>query len=148
MALSFQEAEGCAAIWDFVSEAQQRMNSADDSFPSEAAEPLLPLNPDLPNLADIDNIMRMCNNSAQTRDQLTQFVIAKEYIHKLVPLVDKAEEYQSLNDLHRLCNIMKTIILLNDSNILDRAVSDDCFMGLVGALECMQGYFGERVGRG
>jgi len=47
-----------------------------------------------------------------------------------------AEDLESLADLHRLCNIVKTIILLNDSTIIEHVVSDNCVLGVVGALEC------------
>jgi protein phosphatase-4 regulatory subunit 3 len=38
--------------------------------------------------------------------------------------------------LHRLCNIMKTLILLNDTAIIEYVVTDDIVLGVVGALEC------------
>ena len=70
------------------------------------------------------------------RDALTKLVISDEYIPKLIPLVQKAEDLESLQDLHRLCNIMKTLILLNDSAIIEYVVTDEVILGVVGALEC------------
>jgi protein phosphatase 4 regulatory subunit 3 len=136
MALSFQEAEGCAAIWEFVNDAQQRFGGVgEDGFSDEGIDTMLP-NPDLGNLTEVENIMRMANNSMASRDALAKYIAASDYIGKLVPLVDMAEDLESLSDLHRLCNIMKTIILLNDQNVMDRVVSDDWWMGVIGALEC------------
>ena len=141
MALSFQEPEGCAAIWDFVNEAQQRLGGGpglddlSDELMDHAAPFQLPP-PDLGNLADIENSMRLANSSTGGRDALAKFILSSEYISKLVPLVEMAEDLESLEDLHRLCNIMKTLILLNDTGIIESAVTDDLVLGVVGALEC------------
>lgn len=145
MALSFQEAEGCAMIWDFVSEVQQRLvaTAPDDGLAEEvmqnanASNVLLP-KPDLGNLADIENIMRSASATASGRDALAKFIMSPEslYIPKLVPLVSMAEDLEDLPDLHKLCNIMKTLILLNDTAIIEFVVSDRAILGVVGALEC------------
>lgn len=62
-------------------------------------------------------------------------MLNEEYIRKLIPLVDLAEDMEDLGSLHRLCNIMKTLILLNDTSIIEHAVTDDIVLGVVGALE-------------
>ena len=46
-----------------------------------------------------------------------------------------AEDLESLQDLHRLCNIMKSLILLNDNTIIEHVVMDENIIGVVGALE-------------
>lgn len=79
--------------------------------------------------------MRMMSTTANGRDALAKSVMNSEYIDKLIPLVEMAEDLESLQDLHRLCNIIKTIICLNDTHIIEHAVSDECVMGVVGALE-------------
>lgn len=93
--------------------------------------------PDLGNLVEVEATLRMANSTAAGRDALAKFVVSAEYITKLVPLVEMAEDLESLEDLHRLCNIMKTMILLNDTAIIEYAVTDDIVLGVVGALECM-----------
>lgn len=70
------------------------------------------------------------------RDALSKSVIRDEYIAKLVPLVTVAEDLESLEDLHRLCTIMKAFILLNDNTIIETVVADHLIIGVVGALEC------------
>jgi protein phosphatase-4 regulatory subunit 3 len=92
--------------------------------------------PDMANLADIENTMRMANSTTHGRDTLARYVMSNDYIAKLVPLVQMAEDFESLPDLHRLCNIMKTVILLNDNSIIEQVVKDDLILGVVGALEC------------
>lgn len=66
-------------------------------------------------------------------------MINEDYIAKLIPLVSVAEDLESLDDLHRLCHIMKMFLLLNDSAIMERVVTDDLILGVVGALECTSG---------
>ncbi|QUC17300.1 uncharacterized protein UV8b_01541 [Ustilaginoidea virens] len=142
MALSFQEAEGCALIWRFVSNVQQTFpnnlggddNLSDDLAVEVPAAINLPA-AELGNLPEIESSMRIISASANGRDALAKFIMADDYISKLIPLVEMAEDLESLPDLHRLCNIMKTIILLNDTTIIEHAVSDDCVLGVVGALE-------------
>ena len=79
--------------------------------------------------------MRGLHNTQHGRDALTKYVISEDYIQKLIPLVDMAEDMEDLGSLHRLCNIMKTMILLNDTSIIEQAVTDDLVLGVVGALE-------------
>ncbi|KAL6914108.1 hypothetical protein FSHL1_011781 [Fusarium sambucinum] len=143
MALSFQEAEGCALIWRFVSNVQQTFHNhlpgADDGLSDDLAIDVPPAinlpNAELGNLGDIDSTMRMMNTTANGRDALAKAIMAEDFIGKIVPLVEMAEDLESLQDLHRLCNIMKTVILLNDTSIIEHAVSDECVLGVVGALE-------------
>ncbi|KAG6017563.1 hypothetical protein E4U54_006311 [Claviceps lovelessii] len=137
MALSFQEAEG-----RFVSSVQQTLSSnlgGDDGLSDDLAMDVpsainLPA-AELGNLSEIESSMRIMSSSANGRDALAKFIMADDYIGKLIPLVEMAEDLESLPDLHRLCNIMKTIILLNDTTIIEYAVSDECLFGVVGALE-------------
>lgn len=79
--------------------------------------------------------MRGLINTQNGRDALTKFVLTDDYIRKLIPLVSMAEDMEDLTSLHRLCNIMKIMILLNDTSIIEHAVTDDMVLGVVGALE-------------
>lgn len=92
--------------------------------------------PELGNLPEIDHVMRAASITQAGRDALSKFVIREEYIPKLIPLVTMAEDLESLSDLHRLCNIMKSLILLNDNTIIETVVTDPIILGVVGALEC------------
>ncbi|KAI4215339.1 MAG: hypothetical protein LQ351_002239, partial [Letrouitia transgressa] len=142
MALSFQEAEGCAAIWEFVSQVQMHLSALggpDDALSDDAmdnfANPLSLPEAKLVNLDEIASIMRTVITTPQGRDSLSKLVITEDYIRKLVPLVRDAEDLESLEDLHHLCNIMKILVLLNDTQIIEYVVSDEIVMGVVGALE-------------
>jgi protein phosphatase-4 regulatory subunit 3 len=91
--------------------------------------------PGLGNLPEIDATMRGLTNTQSGREALGKFVLQEDYIGKLIPLVEMAEDMEDLLSLHRLCNIMKTMILLNDTSIIEHAVTDDVVLGVVGALE-------------
>jgi protein phosphatase-4 regulatory subunit 3 len=97
--------------------------------------------PELGNLAEIEQSMRAATAIQAGRDSLAKFVIGEDYIPKLLPLVSIAEDLESLPDLHRLCNIMKTLILLNDTAIIEFVVTDNVILDVVGALECMFFFF-------
>jgi len=91
--------------------------------------------PELSILQDLESNIRVLSASPGGRDALAKAIMGDGYINKLIPLVDLAEDLESLTDLHHLCNIMKIILLLNDTSIIEHAVSDDCVLGVVGALE-------------
>lgn len=90
---------------------------------------------ELGSLPDFEQAIRSISSSTGGRDALAKLIMHEDYIGKLIPLVEMAEDLESINDLHRLCNIMKTILLLNDTTIIEHAVSDECVLGVVGALE-------------
>jgi protein phosphatase-4 regulatory subunit 3 len=102
----------------------------------EQVNPIMLPPPDLGNLPEIENHMRAANSTPGGREALGKFILAHDYIPKLIPLVDMAEDLESVSDLHRLCSIMKMLILLNDTAIIEYVVTDAVILGVVGALEC------------
>lgn len=126
---------------DFVNSVQQHLltlAAADDALSDdlESYQSIVLPAPELGNLNDIEQIVRAASMTQAGRDALSKFIIRDEYINKLVPLVTMAEDLESLVDLHRLCNIMKSLILLNDNTIIETVVADHIILGVVGALEC------------
>lgn len=133
MALSFQEAEGCGIVWSSISEVQQRISDGQD----ETLNASLALPPAaLRNLPQIEDVVRRANTTQAGRDALSKTIISENYIASLTPLVEVAEDIESLVDLHRLCNIMKTLILFNETQIIEYIVGNEIIIGVVGALEC------------
>ncbi|KAJ6107272.1 hypothetical protein N7523_008595 [Penicillium sp. IBT 18751x] len=127
-------------IRDFVNTVQQHLLSiaaADDALSDDldSYQSIVLPAPDLGNLPEIEQIVRAASMTQNGRDALSKFLIRDDYINKLVPLVSTAEDLESLTDLHRLCNIMKSLILLNDNAIIEMVVSDHIILGVVGALE-------------
>lgn len=111
-------------------------DSLDDDLVMDMSSTTIQLPPaELGNLPDLESSMRVMSQSVGGREALAKAIMSEDYIGKLIPLVEMAEDLESLQDLHRLCNIMKVILLLNDTGIIEHAVSDDCVLGVVGALE-------------
>jgi protein phosphatase-4 regulatory subunit 3 len=108
---------------------------SDDANESLINSVMLP-SPELGNLTEIDGMIRSASSTAQARDSLGKFVLSEDFIGKLIPLLEMAEDLESLENLHRLCNIMKMIILLNDTLIIEHIVMDEVIFGVVGILEC------------
>lgn len=117
-----------------------RVRYIDDALSDDAmdgfANPLVLPSADLKYLEEIEHTMRGAVSTPQGRDALSKFVIGEDYIRKLIPLVGMAEDLEATEDLHHLCNIMKMLILLNDTQIIEHVVSDGVVDGVVGALEC------------
>ena len=92
--------------------------------------------PELSNLFEIEQRVLVACSTPSGRDALAKAVLAEDYFAKLIPLVSTAEDSERLDELHRLCKIMKALILLNDTAIMERVVTDELILGVVGALEC------------
>ena len=92
--------------------------------------------PTLGNLDEVELTIRQASLTASGRDALGKYILNDEYIAKLIPLLEDAEDLESINHLHRLCNIMKMIILLNDTVLVEKIVTDEMILGVVGILEC------------
>ena len=120
--------------------AKQMGNGTDDALSDDAMDgspnPVVLPPPELGNLGEIEQMMHVASTSPAGRDSLSKFVINDNYIQKMLPLVSIAEDLEALPELHRLCRIMKTVILLNDTQIIEHVVSDNIVLGVVGALEC------------
>lgn len=133
MALSFQEAEGCGLVCEAIGNVQQRpMEDTDDVPPGPLSLPP----PTIGHLAQVEDVMRRANQTQMGRDSMAKMIVAEDYIQQLTPLVTEAEDLESLLDLHRLCSIMKMLILFNDTAIIEHIVKDNVIIGVVGALEC------------
>ena len=125
------------SFWIALSWLGRRLDDAlSDDVMESFANPLVLPHPEIGNLEDIEHAMRGIASTPQGRDALAKFVIGEDYIRKLIPLVEMAEDLESLKDLHWLCNIMKMLILLNDSQIIDHIVNEEVVFGVIGALEC------------
>ncbi|CAK7274235.1 Platinum sensitivity protein [Sporothrix epigloea] len=142
----FQKQQGMShhmprASLTFINEVQQSFapHMGDDNM-SEDVPVDIPASITLPpaelaNLEDIETNMRIMSTTDTGRDALCKSIVSDEYIQKLIPLVEVAEDLESLADLHHLCNIVKILLLLNDTAIFEQVISDECLMGIVGALE-------------
>ena len=108
---------------------------SDDAMDTFAHPVMLP-DPEMGNLQEILNMTMTASTSPPGRDSLSKFIIREGYIPKLISLLGTAEDLEALPELHTLCKIMKLVILLNDSTIIEHVVDDSMVMGVVGILEC------------
>ncbi|KAG0005619.1 Platinum sensitivity protein [Modicella reniformis] len=140
LALSFQEADGCGEIWDNINEVQQHY--AEDLFsdPSDAngagGNEIMTLpDPDISNLAEIENLIKEAQNGTNEKEKLAAFIILDNYIDKLFPILETCEDLDSRSDLHILHGIMLGIIMLNDIAIMQYILKDEVIGGCLGMLE-------------
>ncbi|KAI7871347.1 component of IIS longevity pathway SMK-1-domain-containing protein [Spinellus fusiger] len=123
-ALSFQEPEGY--IENTIPHVDYQQESTEDI--------VLPA-PEMSNLSDIATIVTGIT-SVQKKDCLASYIMNENYIDKLLPLFESFEDLSSTDDLHLLYTIMKAIILLNSTAIIEFIVSDGVVDGVMGILEC------------
>ncbi|KAG0001725.1 Platinum sensitivity protein [Entomortierella chlamydospora] len=140
LALSFQEAEGCGEIWDNIIEVQQHY--AEDLFsdPSDvngvgSGEFTTLPNPELSNLAEIENMLKEAQNELSEKEKLAAFIIMDSYIDKLFPILEACEDLESRSDLNLLHGIMLGIIMLNDIAVIQYILKDEVIIGCLGMLE-------------
>ncbi|PKI82928.1 Platinum sensitivity protein [Malassezia vespertilionis] len=157
LALSFQELEGCNEVWEFLSEVQHHFllngevsfsawsdkskSALDPEFSGELDDApsrapfALPL-PELDNLGYIDAALRdACMHSVLTREKAIEWVLSTDYIRKLIPKFDAAEHGEDLAALHRLYNIMRTLVTVNDNVLVEYLLQEDVFFAAIGMLE-------------
>ncbi|KAK9453227.1 component of IIS longevity pathway SMK-1-domain-containing protein [Dipodascopsis uninucleata] len=139
LALSFQEGDGCSVIWDFITDVQKHLglndNQSDDVHDFLSGSIDLPTEPSLGCLNEVERSLAIASHTQYGRDSVTRYIQEVDYIGKLIPLLDIAEDLESLSDLHSLCRIMKLIILMNDNMIVEQILLDEYILGVVGMLE-------------
>jgi len=69
------------------------------------------------------------------RNRLSTAVLKSNYIESLCDLFKMAEDLGDIEDLHRLFEIFKILVMLNHPRILDRLFHNDNVMQVMGALE-------------
>lgn len=149
-ALSFQDPEGCAEVWSFILEVQRHMSSA-DNMSSISSSPLM--GPDVsvttasiyrsghlpqPRLGIIGEIERAIKALARTavmKERICEYIQHEDYVKSLIEVMNGAEDLESLENLHALCSLMQTILMLNDHTMFEHVLDDDLFFGVVGMLE-------------
>lgn len=137
LALSFQELDGCNEVWDFLTEVQRHFmlnddllsdlfsspstphrgdasgNDAlysDDASDSMYVDPFRLPSPDFSNLEYIENeLQEACSHSAAMRGKVVEWLLREDYVAKLIPRFEEAEELESLPVLHQLYRIMKAV---------------------------------------
>ncbi|KAF8345573.1 component of IIS longevity pathway SMK-1-domain-containing protein [Amanita rubescens] len=150
-ALSFQDPEGCAEVWNFIREVQRHMNSGDNSAiisssPIMGSDPSsittasiirsgqLP-QPQLGIIGEIERAIKALSRTQPVKERICEYIMQEEYIKGLIEVMNTAEDLESLDNLHALCSLMQTILMLNDLGLYEHILDDDIFFGVVGMLE-------------
>ncbi|KIO16917.1 hypothetical protein M407DRAFT_230281 [Tulasnella calospora MUT 4182] len=150
-ALSFQDVDGCAEIWDFIIEVQRHFRGklGETSGPSSSSPTRDPRavsassiinagrlpEPTLGIIGEIDKAIKFIGRTAAGKEKICEYIVQEDYIKGLIDVLGQAEDLEALGDLHALCNLMQTILMMNDHSIYDYILQDDIYMGVIGMLE-------------
>ncbi|KAF9006689.1 component of IIS longevity pathway SMK-1-domain-containing protein [Cyathus striatus] len=147
-ALSFQDPEGCLEVWNFILEVQRHMNSGND--PTNISSPLLGEGsvttasiirsghlpqPQLGIIGEIERAIKALARTQVVKERVCEYIQQEDYIKQLIEVMNTAEDLESLENLHALCSLMQTILMLNDHSMYEHILDDDIFFGVVGMLE-------------
>ncbi|KAL1461644.1 hypothetical protein WDU94_013518 [Cyamophila willieti] len=148
LALSFQEKAGCDEIWEKICQVQGKdpsveitqdiiEESEDERFDDMSdGSPPIELPPcEISRLEEIKELMQTCLASPVRKEKLAEAIESEAYIRKLVGLFHMCEDLENLPGLHCLYDILKSIFLLNKTQLLDILFSDDIILDVVGCLE-------------
>ncbi|XP_057429694.1 uncharacterized protein LOC130722858 [Lotus japonicus] len=137
LALSFQEPDGCAYIWDQICNVQRNMqfntlnSDAFHSVNSELRELPAVVLSTLPLILKI-----VVENGIAEQLRLTELVLSdQDFFRKLIEVFRVCEDLEDMDSLHMIFKIIKGIILLNSTQIFERIFSDEFIMDIIGALE-------------
>ncbi|KAL4242339.1 Serine/threonine-protein phosphatase 4 regulatory subunit 3-like protein [Abortiporus biennis] len=146
-ALSFQDPEGCAEVWNFIQEVQRHMNAQETGLSSS---PLLGESsmatasiirtghlppPTLGIIGEIERAIKTITRTPQMKERVCEYIQSEEYLKGMIDVFTQAEDLESLENLHALCSCMQTILMLNDHSLYEHILEDDIFFGVVGILE-------------
>ncbi|KAK2465946.1 hypothetical protein APHAL10511_001587 [Amanita phalloides] len=129
-ALSFQDSDGCAEVWNFIREVQRHINSGASIIRSGQ----LP-QPQLGIIGEIERAIKTLSRTQPVKERICEYIMQEEYIKGLIEVMNTAEDLESLENLHALCSLMQTILMLNDLGLYEHILDDDIFFGVVGMLE-------------
>ncbi|ETW83794.1 hypothetical protein HETIRDRAFT_313109, partial [Heterobasidion irregulare TC 32-1] len=142
-ALSFQDPEGCAEVWQFILEVQrihQTGSGAGGAGPDPSLAPANIIKNGLPQpalgiIGDIEKAIKMMSRVATGKDKVCEYIHRSKYLKGMIDVLAQAEDLECLDDLHALCTLMQTILLMNDHTLYEHILDDEYFIGVVGMLE-------------
>ncbi|XP_058514563.1 serine/threonine-protein phosphatase 4 regulatory subunit 3 [Ochotona princeps] len=147
LALSFQDISGCREMWENICRIQgkdpsvnitQPLRQSKEDRPTERADAGRSIQlPDceIDALEQIANLVTSALTSPVLRERLGRNLEHDNYIKKLLQLFRTCEDQHNIQGLHRLYVIIKSILSLNKTALLEILFSDECIMDVVGCLE-------------
>ncbi|KFK38130.1 hypothetical protein AALP_AA3G073500 [Arabis alpina] len=139
LALSFQETAGCTYVWEQICTMQRNlhfssMGSTGDTFHSLNSELR-----ELPavELTTLPLILKIVTENGVTdHTRLTELILKDhDFFRNLMGVFKICEDLENVEGLHMIFNIVKGIILLNSSQILEKIFGDELIMEIIGCLE-------------
>ncbi|QLL32543.1 hypothetical protein HG536_0D00650 [Torulaspora globosa] len=151
IALSFEESIGCDALCDFIVEVQRNLESnislvavkSNESGIGSVHEIItgpvsLPSSDPKQDEKTLMSALRILNENIAfefLKNETVEFVLESNYIGVLINHFHKAEAEKLPRDLLLLGSLVKTLILYNQRDILEKMTDDENIVGIVGILE-------------
>eukprot|EP00882_Tetradesmus_deserticola_P028001 GHRQ01031162.1.p1 GENE.GHRQ01031162.1~~GHRQ01031162.1.p1 ORF type:complete len:462 (+),score=128.54 GHRQ01031162.1:435-1820(+) len=158
VALSFQEGQGCNAIWQHIVRVQ---NDADPKHPDhrrrvidefdgpvghldgdylhhDVADMAGAAHVELPaaETANLEEIAKvLAHVPPMQRERVAQLLMTPNYLRKLLDIFRQCEDLEDTPSLHHMFRLMRSIIMLNDTQLLDELLKEEHVMGVIGCLE-------------
>ncbi|XP_002926756.1 serine/threonine-protein phosphatase 4 regulatory subunit 3B [Ailuropoda melanoleuca] len=148
MALRFQDAEGCHKIWEDICRVQGKDPSV------VITQDLLeePIDKQLDEVLETNNVFELPNCELSKLEEISDFITSvlaspihkerlalilenEDYIKNLLQLFHTCEDLRDTTGLHHLYEIIKGILFLNKTALLEILFSAECIMDVVGCLE-------------
>eukprot|EP00775_Hariotina_reticulata_P003204 gene3204-3481_t len=160
VALSFQEGQGCNAIWQHILRVQ---SDADPKHPDHRRRVIdefdgathlvdgeyahhdvggevgaagghveLPA-AEMGNLEEIAKVL--AHVPPMQRERVAQLLMGPGYLRKLLDLFRQCEDLEDLPSLQHMFRLMRSIIMLNDTQLLDELLKEEHVMDVMGCLE-------------
>ncbi|KAI0035668.1 component of IIS longevity pathway SMK-1-domain-containing protein [Vararia minispora EC-137] len=137
--------EGCAEVWNFILEVQRMHSVEEPSSPFAGPEPSVTTaqiirsghlpQPALGIIPEIDRAIKQLSRTASIKEKICEYIQRAEYLKAMIDVLHQAEDLESLENLHPLCVLMQTILMMNDHGMYEHILEDDIFMGVIGMLE-------------
>lgn len=151
IALSFEESLGCDRLCDFIVQVQRHIEenislvavrSGDDGIGSVheiiTGPVTLPFTGEPQNTDTLFEALKIFNENTAyeyLKNETVEFVLQNDYVAMLIKFFETAEKEKELKNLLLISNIVKSLILYNQRDILELMVDDEHIMGVVGILE-------------
>lgn len=151
IALSFEESIGCDVLCEFIVEVQRHSESnislvavkSNDNGVGSVHEIITgPVS--LPSIEPEQNehtlmeSLRILNENVAfefLKNETIEFILKSDYVRLLIDHFHKAEAEKLPKDLFLLGSVVKTLILYNQRDVLEKMTEDENMMGIVGILE-------------
>ncbi|CAH2044630.1 unnamed protein product [Thlaspi arvense] len=135
LALSFQETAGCSHVWNQIYTMQRNLhfNSLNsDTFQKSLLREL----PDV-HISNLPSIFKIVTESGTTDQmRLTRLMLKDtDFFGNLMNIFQACECAKNVGGLHMMFNIVRCIISLNSSQILEKITGEELIMNIIGCLE-------------